>query len=124
VLLLPTYNEGLPLALIEAMCYGIPVITTPVSGIPDIVTDRKNGLLVPPGDIEALSHAMAVSILDESFRLSMGKAARETAESLDIHVFWQRLLHIYTMAMNPSSNHCVLAQHFSAHHLSENNSLD
>jgi glycosyltransferase involved in cell wall biosynthesis len=99
VFVLPTNNEGLPLALIEAMCYGLPVLTTPSSGIPDIVTSGKNGLLVTPGNVRQLSEAMQLLIENETFRLSLGKAARETAESLDIKSFWVRLADIYTSVL-------------------------
>jgi glycosyltransferase involved in cell wall biosynthesis len=101
VFVLPTNNEGLPLALIEAMCYGLPVLTTPASGIPDIVTHGKNGLLVMPGDIPAISEAMQLLVADESRRLSMGKAARKMAESLDVKSFWSHLAEIYTAVLTP-----------------------
>jgi glycosyltransferase involved in cell wall biosynthesis len=104
VFVLPTNNEGLPLALIEAMCYGLPVLTTPASGIPDIVTSGKNGLLVMPGAIQPLSEAMQLLIEDETLRLSMGKAARETAESLDVKSFWARLSEIYTAVLSSDRN--------------------
>ena len=104
VFVLPTNNEGLPLALIEAMCYGLPVLTTPSSGIPDIVTSGKNGLLVMPGEIQQLSEAMQVLIEDETLRLSLGKAARETAKSLDVKSFWVRLAEIYTLVLEPDLN--------------------
>jgi glycosyltransferase involved in cell wall biosynthesis len=95
VFILPSYNEGLPLALMEAMGWGLPVITTPVSGIPDIVKSHKNGLLVPPGEIQQLSKAMQLLIEDESLRISLGRAARETVAPLDIRKFYDHLLDIY-----------------------------
>ncbi|RZK55717.1 MAG: glycosyltransferase family 1 protein [Pedobacter sp.] len=54
ILVFPSYNEGLPMSLLEAMSYGLVPITTPVGGIPDVVVQNKNGLLVNPGDTEAL----------------------------------------------------------------------
>ena len=68
IYVLPTYNEGLPLALLEAMAWGLPVITTPVSGIPDIVEDNKNGLLANPGDIQKLSEALQLLIENEDLK--------------------------------------------------------
>ena len=59
VLCLPSLAENLPIALLEAMGYGRPVITTPVGGIPDMVTDGAQGWLTPPGNIEALAAALA-----------------------------------------------------------------
>jgi glycosyltransferase involved in cell wall biosynthesis len=96
IYVLPTYNEGLPLALLEAMSWGLPVITTPVSGIPDVVIDTKNGLLITPGNIQQLTDAMKLSIENEDLRLSLGKAARETVAALDVKSFSIRLAEIYS----------------------------
>ncbi len=57
VYILPSYGEGLPVSVLEAMSYGLPVISTPVGGIPEIVEDSKNGILVRPGDQAALESA-------------------------------------------------------------------
>jgi glycosyltransferase involved in cell wall biosynthesis len=58
ILLLPSYNEGLPVAILEALAYGQAVISTPVGGIAEAVQQNRNGLLVPPGDISALAAAL------------------------------------------------------------------
>lgn len=52
---LPSYAEGFPMAVLDAWAYGLPVITTPVGGIPDVAKDNENMLLFNPGDIETLS---------------------------------------------------------------------
>ena len=65
LLLLPSYNEGLPMALLEAMSYGIVPITTPVGGIPDVVESGKTGILIAPGDEDALLEAIR-SLLNNS----------------------------------------------------------
>jgi glycosyltransferase involved in cell wall biosynthesis len=54
VLVLPSYNEGLPMAILEAMDYGMTVISTPVGGIPEVIKDGVNGFLVEPGDVKGL----------------------------------------------------------------------
>ena len=59
VFILPTYDEGFPNALLEAMTLGLPAISTPVGGIPDSLKDGHNGFLVPPRDSGALAVAMA-----------------------------------------------------------------
>lgn len=95
VFLLPSYNEGLPLALMEAMGWGLPVITTPVSGIPDIVKSQFNGILVEPGDIDSLSAALQTMIVDDAKRIAMGVEARRTVEPLDVRAQYAQLCQIY-----------------------------
>lgn len=58
VYILPSYNEGLPIAILEAMAYSHPVISTPVGGIPEVVETGKNGILVQPGDTKAIAEAI------------------------------------------------------------------
>lgn len=110
IFVLPTYNEGLPLALMEAMGWGLPVITTPVSGIPDIVKSGKNGLLVNPGDSQQLSEAMQLLIENEDLRLLLGKSARQTVASLDVKSFWCRLYEIYHHMLEQRTSFISLAK--------------
>lgn len=79
--LLPSYHEGMPMALLEAMSWGLPVIATPVGGIPQIVTHEVNGLLVAPGDVAALAAAITRLLHDRGLRERLGNAARDTIES-------------------------------------------
>lgn len=81
IFLLPSYHEGMPMALLEAMSWGLPVITTPVGGIPQIVTDQINGLLVAPGDVPALAAAITRLLHDPALRDRLGNAARTTIET-------------------------------------------
>jgi glycosyltransferase involved in cell wall biosynthesis len=60
------------------MAHGVPVVATAVGGIPDVVRDRREGYLVPPGDAAALARAMAVLLGDESARRSLAEYARDT----------------------------------------------
>lgn len=69
--------DGIPVALMEAMAMGIPVISTTVSGIPELIEDRVNGLLVPDKDSIALSHAIERLIQDEPLRRRLGQKGRE-----------------------------------------------
>ncbi len=78
---LPSYAEGMPMALLEAMSWGLPVIATPVGGIPQVVTSEVNGLLVPPGDVAALASALGRLLESPALRERLGDAARKTIEA-------------------------------------------
>ncbi|MBD2447499.1 glycosyltransferase family 4 protein [Nostoc sp. FACHB-152] len=96
VFVLPSYNEGLPMAILEAMGWGLPVIATPVGGIPELVITNQNGLLVSPGNIQQLADAMKLVINNEFLRISLGKVARENVEKFDIKNYCQILANIYS----------------------------
>lgn len=81
IFVLPSYHEGMPMALLEAMSWGVPVIATPVGGIPQIVTHEVNGLLVPPREVAALAAAIERLLQDPTLRVRLGKAARTTIEA-------------------------------------------
>lgn len=72
VYILPSYNEGLPISILEAMSYGMPIISTPVGGIPEVV-DNKNGILVTPGNDEEIFSAIKYYVDNISEIESQGK---------------------------------------------------
>jgi len=74
---LPSFAEGVPVVLMEAMSKEIPVITTQIMGIPELVNDGVNGLLVPPANEEALVHAMLRLAADPPLRRRLGQAGRK-----------------------------------------------
>ena len=75
---LPSLTEGTPLALLEAMASGLPVVATAVGGVPKIVTDGVNGLLVPPGVSGALQEKIRLLHADTAFSRRLGGTGRET----------------------------------------------
>lgn len=78
VFVLPSRGEGCPNALLEAMASGCAVVASAIGGIQDIVEDGVNGLLVPPGDPNALATALRRVLDDSALRSRLGRAARET----------------------------------------------
>jgi len=76
-------NEGTPVALIEAGAASLPVISTDVGGVRTVVTDGESGLLVPPGDPEGLSSAMARLAHDPGLRAELGQEGRRRSAQFD-----------------------------------------
>lgn len=74
----PSLNEGMGRALIEAMAVGLPVVATCVGGIPDVVADSTNGLLVPPRDEKALAAAILKLLRDRRRMAAFGEAAKKS----------------------------------------------
>ena len=80
VVVLPSRNEGLPLALIEAMAASLPVVATAVGGVVDLVTHGENGLLATPGDETSLALQLARVLTDLPFGRALGAAGRRRVE--------------------------------------------
>jgi glycosyltransferase involved in cell wall biosynthesis len=80
VFVISSILEGQPLALVEAMAHGCPIVTTAVGGIPELIEDGVNGLLCPPGDSVCLAQKIATLIADPALRLQLGRAARYSYE--------------------------------------------
>lgn len=79
IVTLSSFNEGLPVALIEAMAAGKPVISTDVGGVRDLILDGHNGLLVPSNDHKALAEAIVYLLRKPERRAMMGQAGKEKA---------------------------------------------
>jgi glycosyltransferase involved in cell wall biosynthesis len=77
---MPSLSEGLPLALLEAMHAGLPVIASGVGGIPEVICNPKEGVLVPPADDAVLADALERLILSSSERKALGQAAMRRAQ--------------------------------------------
>lgn len=76
VFVLPSYKEGVPMSILEAMAHGLPVVATSVGGVPDIVQTEVDGLLVRPGDVAGLTAALERMLSDESLRRTLAQRAR------------------------------------------------
>lgn len=79
VFLLSSRHEGLPVALMEAMTLGLPIVSTAVGGIPEMVTDGQEGRLVPSGSESGLTQALDEVIVDQALRERLGLQSRATA---------------------------------------------
>ena len=96
VVLTSRVQENFPLILLEAMALGKPVIASHVGGVPEIVEDRVNGLLVDPADLHGWVEAIMRLTYDEDFRLSLARAARLTVEyKFSLKEHYQRLMKVY-----------------------------
>lgn len=99
VFVLPSHAEGVPMAMLEAMAHGLPVVTTAVGGIPDIVVDGGEGLIVKPGNLGELQQALQKLIESESLRLKLGRCARSRAQQCDVTQYSASLTRIYRRLM-------------------------
>ncbi|MFC1632016.1 glycosyltransferase family 4 protein [Candidatus Omnitrophota bacterium] len=96
IFVLPSINEGLPLALLEAMSMGFAVIATKVGAIPYVMQDRAEGMLVSPGSIKELKEAIFTLIKDSALRKQMGEKAREKVKSaFSLETFYQKYIEVY-----------------------------
>jgi glycosyltransferase involved in cell wall biosynthesis len=99
VFALPSLHEGMPVSLLEAMALGIPVVASRVGGVPEVVTDGADGLLVPPADDGALAAALADVLLDAGRRRAFGEAGPATAERFSLTASVRRTEAVYDEAL-------------------------
>ncbi len=84
VFVLASHQEGLPVALMEATSVGAVIVATAVGGVPQVITDGVNGLIVPPGQPVALTDALETVCSDPALRLRLGHQARESSARFDV----------------------------------------
>jgi glycosyltransferase involved in cell wall biosynthesis len=92
---LPSLSEGLPVALLEAMAWGRPILATRVGGVPEVVADGSEARIVEPGAPAVLAAAIVALVADRDGRLALGRAARERALTLNDEEVCGRLDAIY-----------------------------
>jgi glycosyltransferase involved in cell wall biosynthesis len=96
LVVLPTYREGFPRSLVEASAMGIPVVSTQIRGCREAVLDGQTGVLVPPGDVDALYYAVVELVDDPARRLRMSDtAARRARSEFDERRVCERVLALY-----------------------------
>jgi glycogen synthase len=94
-LVLPSLYEELGTVLLEAMQAALPVVASKTGGIPDVIEDGVNGLLVPPGDPEALARAIDRLLADRDLARRLSEGAQEQGKDYDWEVLAERVLKIY-----------------------------
>lgn len=103
VVVLPSYAEGLPMSILEAMSAGLPVITTPVGSVEDAITNKKHGLLVEPGNIDDLRSALDELTSDKEKRECYGSNAKtKFHQNFEDHVVAKKLSQYYTSLISES----------------------
>ena len=103
VLVLPSHAEGLAMAVLEGLSHGLAVVTTPVGAHPEVIEQGVSGILVPPGDVEALAGALMRVIDDGSLRRQLGAGARRRfLEKFDIRGYAERLDQLHASLLRTS----------------------
>ncbi|PIE12988.1 MAG: colanic acid biosynthesis glycosyltransferase WcaL [Rhodobacterales bacterium] len=105
LLVLPSFAEGVPVVLMEAMAARVPVVTTRIAGVPELVEDRVSGRLCAPGDPEGLARAICDVLSDPEGATRMGEAGRaKVVDAFDSHAEAGRLaglFHAYAAGQTP-----------------------
>jgi len=102
--ILPSYSESFPLTVLEAMASGTPVIASEVGGVPEMITDRHNGLLVPPKDPRALTGAVSAVLSDHRFARSLVIRARDRVQDeFSATVMAKRTAEVYRSTLEECS---------------------
>jgi len=105
LVVVPSLREGMPFVLLEAMACGKPVVGSNIPGIKDVITHLKNGLLVPPGDSEALASAIMFLLENEDIRKNLGRNARQLmVEKYNWDKYLKKLQYIYKEAIIKASS--------------------
>ncbi|NWG40061.1 MAG: glycosyltransferase family 4 protein [Hydrogenophilaceae bacterium] len=93
---LPSYAEGVPISMLEALAVGLPAVVTPVGGIPSVLTDKEHALFVQPGDRAALVSAITRLANDENLRRTLGETARaHVMENFGVERSASKYLQVY-----------------------------
>jgi colanic acid/amylovoran biosynthesis glycosyltransferase len=99
----PSFAEGLPMVLMEAMAAGCPVVATAIAGVPELVRDGETGMLVTPGRADELCNTIATLIDDEPLRSRLAGAGREhVRREFDIDQSGARLRVLFAQALVPA----------------------
>ena len=106
VFVLPSYAEGLPVCILEAMAHGLVIVTTDVGGIPEVVRDGCEAILIRPGDVDGLARALVTALCDEGLAQRLGDAARKrVVGTYSMSLVLGRLDDLYREQLDGSAAH-------------------
>jgi glycosyltransferase involved in cell wall biosynthesis len=97
---LPSEQETLPLVVLEAMAAGCPLIATSVGGIPDIVVNGENGLLIDPGNAEEIVEGVSMLLNDDNLRMKLSEQGRRTARDYSWKNIALRTVDVYSKSLS------------------------
>lgn len=101
-LMLSSYWEGMPIVVLEALQAGVPVLSTAVGGVCDLVSHEHNGLLSAPGDAKALAKNLTL-LLDDGFRLALARGARLKSDDYSISACYEKYSRVYDFVVGKYS---------------------
>ncbi len=102
VFVLPSHDEGLPMALLESMAGGLAPVVTPVGGIPNVISHDVEGVLVEPGDTVALAAALTSLVEDDDRRERLRAASRRRAEDFEVSRWYAALTELWLRLARPA----------------------
>ncbi len=96
VLILPSYGEGMAMSVLEAMSFGLAIVCTPVGALAEVIEDGSTGLLIQPGDVNGLAHALRRVLDDQDLRHRLGQAAQARyVQSYDARTYPERICAVF-----------------------------
>lgn len=106
VFVLPSLTEGTPMALLEAMSFGIPVVASGVGGIPEVIESAKNGILVSPGEPDEIVNAVLTVCKNDGFRAGLSKMAKETIrDRFNLNEWVKKIELVYSEIISTQNSH-------------------
>lgn len=106
IYLLPSHKEGLPMGILEAMSFGITVVASQVGGIPDVIVNGKNGVLIEAGQVISIVDALRKLLQDQNYSRSLGLAGRcDAVKKYSVEIIISQLRSIYA-SLKRDSNEC------------------
>jgi glycosyltransferase involved in cell wall biosynthesis len=114
VFLLPSRDEGLPMALLEAMAWGLAPITSAAGSMGEVISDGHNGLLVDAGNPQQIAEALSALVVDEAQRRRIGAAARDRVAAFSLNRWYEQLAALWmSLAAQPTARPLALPVHAS-----------